>query len=99
MRLILLHPDDNVLVCVQPIAAGDPLPVSGGTVPAREGITIGHKVARNSLQPGDRVIKYGAAIGSMTAPAEAGEWIHMHNMQSDYIPTHTRQAGDGGAAA
>lgn len=91
-QLILLHEDDNVLVVATPIEAGDILPVAGGTVPAREGITIGHKVARNALRPGDRVIKYGAPIGSMIAPAEPGEWIHLHNMRSDYIAAHLRAA-------
>ncbi|EZP51105.1 aldo/keto reductase [Sphingomonas sp. RIT328] len=89
-QLILLHPDDNVMICVAPIAAGDVLPIGGGTVPAREGITVGHKLARVPLSPGDKVIKYGAPIGSMTAAAATGEWVHMHNMKSDYIASHTR---------
>ncbi|PXA87138.1 altronate hydrolase [Nostoc sp. 3335mG] len=91
-QLILLHEDDNVLVVVAPVEAGDPLTVAGGTVPAREGITIGHKVARKALEPGDRVIKYGAPIGSMIAPAEPGDWVHLHNMRSDYIAAHLRAA-------
>ncbi|WP_375197912.1 UxaA family hydrolase [Sphingobium sp.] len=90
-RLILLHPDDNVLICVRAIAAGDP-PLSGGTIPACEGIAIGHKIARMPLRAGDKVIKYGAPIGSMTADAAAGHWVHMHNMKSDYISSHTRTA-------
>ncbi|MEG8039532.1 aldo/keto reductase [Sphingomonas sp. LR60] len=89
-QLILLHPDDNVMICVAPIAAGDLLPVSGGTIPAREGVTVGHKIARTGLKPGDKVIKYGAPIGSMTDAAAAGQWVHMHNMKSDYIASHTR---------
>lgn len=89
-QLILLHPDDNVLICVSQILEGDALTISGGTIPAREGITVGHKVARAPLAPGDKVIKYGAPIGSMTAAASAGEWVHMHNMKSDYIASHTR---------
>jgi D-threo-aldose 1-dehydrogenase len=89
-QLILLHPDDNVLICVSPIAAGDILTVSGGTIPSREGITVGHKVARTHLAAGDKVIKYGAPIGSMIADAAGGEWVHMHNMKSDYIASHTR---------
>lgn len=97
-RLILLHPDDNVLICVAPIAAGDILPVGGGTVPAREGITLGHKVARVALAAGDKVVKYGAPIGSMTADADAGQWVHLHNMKSDYIASHTRSAVAEGRA-
>ncbi len=91
-RLILLHPDDNVLICVSPIEVGDMLLIGGGTLPAREGITVGHKLARGPLAAGDKVIKYGAPIGSMTAAAGAGEWVHMHNMKSDYISSHTRTA-------
>jgi D-threo-aldose 1-dehydrogenase len=89
-QLILLHPDDNVLICVAPIAAGDILTVSGGTIPAREGVTVGHKIARVPLAAGEKVIKYGAPIGSMTDAAVAGQWVHMHNMKSDYIASHTR---------
>ncbi|MEH3121443.1 MAG: aldo/keto reductase [Sphingomonas phyllosphaerae] len=89
-QLILLHPDDNVMICVAPIAVGDLLPVSGGTIPAREGVTVGHKIARYPLSAGDKVIKYGAPIGSMTDAAAAGQWVHMHNMKSDYIASHTR---------
>jgi len=96
-QLILLHEDDNVLVVVAPIEAGDVLTIGGGTVPAREGITVGHKVARHALKAGDKVIKYGAPIGSMTAPAAPGEWVHMHNMKSDYIASHTRAVVGGGA--
>ncbi len=96
-QLILLHEDDNVLVVVAPIEAGDVLTIGGGTVPARNGIAVGHKVAGRALQPGDKVIKYGAPIGSMTAPAAPGDWVHMHNMKSDYIAGHTR-AVVGGAA-
>lgn len=96
-QVVLLHEDDNVLVAVAPVEVGDILPVAGGTVPAREGITVGHKIARYRLGAGDKVIKYGAPIGSMTVAAEAGDWIHMHNMKSDYIAAHSRGAGRGGA--
>lgn len=95
-RLILLHPNDNVLICVRQIEVGDILPASGGTIAAREGITIGHKIARSPLNAGEKIIKYGAPIGSMTADAATGEWVHMHNMKSDYISSHTRNAlGEG----
>lgn len=96
-RLILLHPDDNVVICVRAIEAGDILPVSGGTIPAREGIAIGHKIARVPIGSGEKVIKYGAPIGSMIAPVVAGQWVHMHNMKSDYISSHTRTALEPGA--
>lgn len=33
----------------------------------------------------------------MTAPVVAGQWVHMHNMKSDYISSHTRTALEQGA--
>jgi hypothetical protein len=96
-QAILLHESDNVLVAVAPVAAGDVLPVTGGSVTAREAVAVGHKIARHALRPGDKIVKYGAPIGSMTAAAEPGDWIHMHNMKSDYIAAHLRGAGRGEA--
>ncbi|HEX8446084.1 MAG TPA: UxaA family hydrolase [Sphingomonas sp.] len=90
--LILLHPLDNVLVCGASVAAGQMLTIDGATVIAPHAIMVGHKVARHALAAGDKILKYGAPIGSMTAPAHSGDHVHLHNMKSDYIASHTRQA-------
>jgi len=90
-KLILLHAADNILVCVAPIAAGEVLTIDAVDLPAPEAIPVGHKVARTALAAGTKVLKYGAPIGSMTADVKTGAWVHMHNMKSDYIATHTRK--------
>ncbi|MGR4863463.1 UxaA family hydrolase [Caulobacter sp. LARHSG274] len=92
MSQILLHPDDNVLVLSAPVRAGDRLTIDGQAVIASADVGVGHKLARRALAVGDKVLKYGAPIGSMTAPAAAGEHVHLHNMKSDYIASHTRLA-------
>lgn len=89
-QAILLHPDDNILVCVAQIHTGDLLVIDGVAVPIALDIGVGHKLARRRLAVGDKVYRYGAPIGSMTQAANRGEHVHMHNMQSDYIPSHTR---------
>jgi len=89
---ILLHDDDNVLVCREHARAGQSLELDGASLVLGEDIDVGHKIARFDLAPGTKVIKYGAAIGSMTAPAPRGAHVHMHNMQSDYIKSHMRDA-------
>lgn len=89
-NLILLHPDDNILVCVRQICAGDAITIDQETLSSPGDIGVGHKVARRALAAGDKVYRYGAPIGSMTAPAAKGQHVHMHNMKSDYIPSHTR---------
>jgi (2R)-sulfolactate sulfo-lyase subunit alpha len=94
MTAILLHPDDNILVVIAALSPGDPLLVDGETIPAHQSIGVGHKVARRPLSPGDKVLKYGAPIGSMIAAANPGDHVHLHNMKSDYIASHTRETLD-----
>jgi hypothetical protein len=89
---LLHHPDDNVLVCRRQAAAGETVTLDWDAVALPGAVAVGHKVARRALRPGDKVVKYGAPIGSMTAAAARGAHVHLHNMQSDYIPSHTREA-------
>ena len=44
------------------------------------------------LGAGDKVVKYGAPIGSIVNPTAIGGWVHVHTMKSDYIASHTREA-------
>ena len=89
---LLLHPDDNVLVCRQHAFRGQSITLDDQTVTLSDEIQVGHKIARRDLKAGDKIIKYGAPIGSMKTEAVRGAHIHMHNMQSDYIKSHTREA-------
>lgn len=88
--LILLHPNDNILVCVKHINTGDDLYIDGQTIRSPISIGVGHKVARIDMKAGEKVFRYGAPIGSMTESVAKGHHVHMHNMKSDYIPSHTR---------
>ena len=97
-KSILLHPDDNVLVCIAPIVAGEAVPVEGPVPAACDDIEVGHKLARRPIATGETILKYGAPIGSATRAIATGEWVHVHNMKSDYIPTHDRQTVAGDAA-
>jgi hypothetical protein len=36
------------------------------------------------------VVKYGAPIGSATRDIGPGEYVHTHNVKSDYLPTLAR---------
>jgi hypothetical protein len=89
---ILLHPDDNVLVCRARAEAGQSVIIDGSPVVLTTTVEVGHKIARRDLKSGDKIMKYGAPIGSMITAAGPGEHVHMHNMKSDYIKSHTREA-------
>lgn len=87
--LLLMSPEDNCLIARTALASGDVVAIDGQSVTLAQDIHIGHKVARRALAVGDKVLRYGALIGSITAPVAIGEHIHTHNLASDYIPTFT----------
>jgi hypothetical protein len=93
--LLLLHPDDNIVVARRDIAAGEKVELDGQrfTIPA--GVELGHKLARRVIEADERVLKYGAPIGSMKVRVDRGEHVHLHNLKSDYIPSTTREGANG----
>jgi altronate dehydratase small subunit len=88
-RLLLMAPEDNCLIARTALAAGEAVTIDGATVILPEAIPLGYKVARSPLHPGDKVLRYGALIGSVTAEVATGAMLHTHNLASDYIPTYT----------
>ena len=40
-----------------------------------------------TIAAGARIVKYGAPIGRATRDIAPGEYVHTHNMTSDYLPT------------
>jgi (2R)-sulfolactate sulfo-lyase subunit alpha len=69
---------------------GTPIEIDGNRVLLSEDIHVGHKIARLPLKTGEKILKYGAPIGSLTADVPIGGHVHLHNMKSDYIASHTR---------
>jgi hypothetical protein len=92
--LLLLHPDDNILVARRDIAAGESVDIDGEALVIPAPVELGHKLARRALAADARVLKYGAPIGSMKTAVARGEHVHMHNLKSDYIPSFTREGRD-----
>jgi altronate dehydratase small subunit len=90
-RLLLLDERDNVLVAIARIRAGETVAIAGSRVTLPADLPIGHKIARRAIAAGDRIVKYGAPIGSATAPVAVGELVHVHNVKSDYTPTYHLQ--------
>jgi altronate hydrolase len=80
--VILIHPDDNVVVAVEPLAAGTEVEIGGERVTLGEDVPAGHKIALRALEPGTPVVKYGFEIGRVTERVERGGWIHSHNLKT-----------------
>lgn len=92
-RLLRLHSADNVLTVIATLEAGENIRLGGAVVVIAARLGIGHKVAARGIAAGERILKYGAPIGSATCAISAGEHVHTHNVQSDYIPTFARGEG------
>lgn len=92
-RLILLSPQDNCLIAAARLEAGTQVEIEGEQVTLARTIDLGHKVARGPLSKDDKVLRYGAVIGHVTAAVARGEHLHTHNLESDYLPTYTHDAG------
>jgi hypothetical protein len=75
------------------LARGDRVTIDGAPVTVGKAVGVGHKLARRPIARGEKVLKYGAIIGTASAPIARGEHIHTHNLDSDYLPTYTHEAG------
>jgi (2R)-sulfolactate sulfo-lyase subunit alpha len=94
-RFVLLNENDNIIVCCKQVKAVDNVNIDGQDFVMETNINVGHKLSRTTIKTGDNIIKYGASIGSATENISAGSHVHMHNIKSDYIPSHTRQSKVG----
>ena len=74
-RFLRLHPDDNVVVSIDPILPG--AKVEGVTAIAR--VPKGHKMATRAIAEAAPVRKFGQIIGFATKGIEPGEHVHTHN--------------------
>lgn len=84
-RLLVLAPGDNIAVARLEIAAGTIVQVAGKAVTLERALGFGHKIALRDIAAGERIVKYSAPIGSATAAIAQGEYVHSHNVASNYM--------------
>lgn len=103
---IKIHENDNVIVAIKEIAAGETVNAGGVQVTAGETIPAGHKMALCDIAEGGDVIKYGFRIGNAKEAVKAGAWIHTHNVKTalgdlleySYEPTPVKEETTSDAA-
>jgi len=50
---------------------------------------VGHKLAARAIAKGEIIVKYSCPIGTAICRIAPGEYVHTHNVESNYLPTHT----------
>ncbi len=77
-KLIRLHSNDNVVIALRDLAAGERLDEI--SMPLKLAVPRGHKVATRDIAAGENVYRYGQIIGQAKTDIHAGEHVHVHNL-------------------
>ena len=82
------HPNDNVAVIfAENVKSGDNVRVIGkdGSIEKlviNSDIPYGHKLAVKEIRIGEPILKYGESIGAATKEIRVGDYVHVHNLDS-----------------
>lgn len=90
--VLRLGPDDNVLVAIADLRPGQTVADGPREVAIASVVPLGHKVAARDIAAGEAITKYGAPIGVACQDIAAGTHVHVHNIRSDYTPTHSLES-------
>ena len=93
-KIMKLHVDDNVAVLTADLGKGTSVNLQGKSFQLGKDLSLGDKIALSDLAKGALIYKYGIAIGSTKKAIAKGEWVHLHNMQSDYVATYVFDGSD-----
>lgn len=95
-RLLKIHANDNVAVATRQLHAGEEILVAGETCKVAQDVGVGAKLAIKVIPAGEKIIKYGESIGSASTDILQGDYVHTHNLSSDYIANPDNRAAETG---
>ena len=82
-RVLHIHPDDDVLVALADLNAGETVEYPAGRLTVVTPIGAKHKVALHDLAVGDSITMYGVLVGRATRPIARGESLTTENVRHD----------------
>lgn len=84
---VVANAKDNVATSIKELDAGESVKVDmdDGEVEVKlnQKIPFGHKFAVRAIKKGEEVIKYGEVIGMATGDIQPGDYVHVHNVESE----------------
>lgn len=80
-KILKVHPNDNVLVALTDLPAGEPVTYDGISISLVEFIPAKHKIAQQDLASGQEIIMYGTLVGKAVEPIPAGARISTENVK------------------
>lgn len=82
--ILLINENDNVLVCVKPLTAGEVLELEQMGRTAKNDILCYHKLALFAIRKGDLCYSFGQVIGRATRNIEEGAAVHNQDLIDDH---------------
>ncbi len=89
LRALIIHADDNVANLIGPGGKGESVECTfegtgkTETVTLLDDIPSNHKFAPVDIGAGQPIIKYGLNIGRASCDIRKGEYVHIHNIESN----------------
>jgi len=86
---IMLNSKDNVATALKQINENEQVTVVSSSkevisrLQAKQEIPFGHKISLTEIKKGEPVIKFGERIGTASRNISVGEYVHVHNVESD----------------
>jgi altronate hydrolase len=80
-RILKVHPNDNVLVALSNLSAGESVKYNGTNIILADNIPAKHKFVVSDLHPGDSVIMYGVLVGKAQFDIPKGGIINTANVK------------------
>jgi altronate dehydratase len=87
-QALVAHPADTVGTALHELTAKDRISAVSKDAGSRELVVAEpiprfHKIALQDIKKGDKVLKYGEAIGTATRDIGVGFHVHIQNLDSD----------------
>lgn len=86
-KAVVITINDSVATATTDLKAGEVAKMFFGEeileVEVKKDIPFGHKFAIKNIKSGDSIFKYGESIGSAICDIPIGDYVHVHNVQSE----------------
>lgn len=89
-QVLKVHPQDNVLVALTDLNAGETVTYQGRSYVLAEDINAKHKFYATDMNTGDEVLMYGTLVGKVQYPLKSGSLMTTDNLKHAAAPYEYR---------
>lgn len=80
-KILKIHPDDNVLVALTDLSAGEQIDADGHPITLPQNVPAKHKFVIRDTQPDDEIKMYGITVGKALATIPSGAPVTTQNVR------------------